>query len=158
MFYRNTKHITIWFQNKRQITRKAIQHGTVEHTEHQHPLPPPAVSQPQPPSQLLDYIASAHQLRRDLSVTPKRKLWDPNTVPSDNMPSSPLEPQTAVNRQDLLRDEAYIAFGKEHVVVRRMHSLEWACATARVGSKESNRYEAVLSILGHKEQTSYNMR
>lgn len=61
------------------------------------------------------------------------------------MPSSPLEPH-----QDLLRDEAYIAFRKEHVGVRRTHSLEWACATARVGSKESNRYEAVLSILGHR--------
>ena len=74
----------------------------------------------------LDHIASHSELR--VPGTPKRQ-HNPQALPWDNMPSSPLAPSES---PEPVREKAYVEFGKQRVQAKERRSLEWACAAARI--------------------------
>jgi len=148
-----TKHVTIWFQNKRQMDRKVALQNTTNHsngrTSYQHPqqylLPNspcmPFAMQPttsMAPRPSLDHIASRSELRYLAPHTPSRQ-HNPHAAVWENMPSSPLGPGTDTYESVREREEAYIEFSKRRVKLKGRKSLEWACASARVaGSGKEN--------------------
>lgn len=163
---RDTKHVTIWFQNKRQTERKtALNHhhntdhphinrrnATPHHAQPLRLLPSPHLASPTDsrttrPS--LDRIASRSELRAP--GTPKRQ-HNPQASPWDNMPSSPLGPPDS---PEPVREKAYVEFGKQRVKAKERRSLEWACAAARVekGGREDDGMEVDLDDLLEGEET-----
>jgi len=164
------KHITIWFQNKRQMHRRvALQNSTNERTSHHHreqhfaPLPYNPAHSKRPtsgtlPVPSLDHIASHSELRNPPPRTPARKP-KPNAVVWEIMPSSPLAPsETLETLRDREKEKTYIEFSKQHVKAKGRRSLEWACASARVagsGGKENVDIGLSLNLddLGEGDET-----
>jgi hypothetical protein len=146
---RETKHITIWFQNKRQMDRRvALSNATNKSSNrvnfYHTPLPhiPLSTSQAPPthtstavrrPS--LDHIASHSELRNPPPRTPSRR-HNQNQNVWENMPSSPLGPP---DTPESIREEAYLEFGRLRERARGRRTLEWACASARVAGSASGK-------------------
>lgn len=129
--HRETKSVTIWFQNKRQTERKvALSNSTNSGARSpvSSPLTAPgrsvysssSVASSSRPS--LDRVASRSELRMPAPRTPTRR-HAPGTAIWDIMPSSPVAaPFSPPSRE-------YVEFGKSH------RTLEWACAAARLAEK-----------------------
>lgn len=164
---RETKHVTIWFQNKRQMERKYALHNSTNssnnrssNTHRKQSVPqllpsPPLPSPTRTALPSLDRIASRSELRAP--STPKRK-HDPHASAWENMPSSPLGPPAS---PESVRETAYVEFGKHRVIARGRRTLEWACAAARVSGtgtgKENERGDTSMDLdlddLGEGEET-----
>ncbi|KAG6911286.1 hypothetical protein DXG01_002125 [Tephrocybe rancida] len=125
-----TKSVTIWFQNKRQMERKTALNNTTNksHSHSQSSLPLHTItSRSSRPS--LDSIASRSELPMPPPRTPTRQR-DPNAAIWDNMPSSPI----AAPFSPPMRE--YVDFTKSQ---RSKRTLEWACAAARLSDRHASR-------------------
>jgi hypothetical protein len=131
------KAVTIWFQNRRQNERKAS-HVVADSSPLARPTPrrprssiPHSFSSPYAPltplkkRPTLETMARRSELRTAPPRTPSKRP-DPSKSLWDNMPSSPLVPQSPPEPE-------FVQFGMQ----KRKHarSLEWACAAARLEGK-----------------------
>lgn len=150
MFHRETKHVTIWFQNKRQSERKVALHNATNRSNinnrtqpmgsHNNVYPPPTLpaqtgtqtTLPRTTLPSLDRIAARSELRAP--HTPIRhQIHNPNAPLWENMPSSPPGSPESV------RETTYVEFGRP----RGRKTLEWACAAARVAAGTSENVRVV---------------
>ncbi|EPQ60089.1 homeobox-domain-containing protein [Gloeophyllum trabeum ATCC 11539] len=150
------RSVTIWFQNKRQSERKVALRNSTNTTRslsssdnsasvssslkagkamlrpqsrvHSH-----SHSRASAPSRILslDEIASRSELRIQPPSTPTRRPNPrPNATLWDSMLSSPIQSPSSP-----VREYHYIEFGKTKNAGNRK-TLEWACAVARVSTKQ----------------------
>ncbi|KIM82295.1 hypothetical protein PILCRDRAFT_820678 [Piloderma croceum F 1598] len=147
-----TKHITIWFQNKRQMDRRvALSNATNKSSNrvnYQLPHVPLSTTQSRAPTYTstgirrpsLDRIASHSELRNPPPRTPSRRHTNHNQNQNqnvwENMPSSPLGPP---DTPESVREEAYLEFGRLRERAKGRRTLEWACASARVAGSASGK-------------------
>ncbi|KAG6874358.1 hypothetical protein C0995_015094 [Termitomyces sp. Mi166 len=122
-----TKSVTIWFQNKRQMERRLALNPTT-YSSHSHSQPSlPTTSRLSRPS--LDCIASRSELPMPLPRTPSRRR-DPNAAIWETMPSSPVASPFSPSQRE------FVNFTKSH---RSKLTLEWACAAARLSDRHGSR-------------------
>lgn len=137
--FRETKSVTIWFQNKRQTERRALHNATniASSGRNSHNTPSATVTtstssctvQPITSSRLsLDRVASRSELRTSAPRTPTRQ-HNPHRSVWDNMPSSPIAPPFSPPSKE------YVEYGKSK---RTKRTLEWACAAARLADKQGS--------------------
>ncbi|KAJ7589547.1 homeodomain transcription factor [Mycena floridula] len=136
------KSVTIWFQNKRQMERKAALQQKVsidnallaaQNTSSFMTSPISPLNSSLNPSFIsgrpsLDHFASLSESRISMPRTPQqpRRPRPESSALWDMMPSSPIAPTSPPAR-------AFVEFGK----LKRSHTLEWACARERLNIKES---------------------
>ncbi|KAG6820666.1 hypothetical protein H0H93_013517 [Arthromyces matolae] len=125
-----TKSVTIWFQNKRQMERKSALNNTIYASRsHSQPSLSATINTNRSSRPSLDSVASRTELPMPPPRTPSRK-HDSRTAIWESMPSSPLSyPFSPPSRE-------YVHFGKSH---RSKVTLEWACAAARLSDKHASR-------------------
>ncbi|KAG5715891.1 Zinc finger homeobox protein 4 [Termitomyces sp. T112] len=119
-----TKSVTIWFQNKRQMERRLSLSNTAHSSRS---LPQPCLPVTRRPS--LDCVASRSELPMPPPRTPSRRR-DPHAAIWETMPSSPVAPPFSPSQRE------FIDFTQSH---RSKMTLEWACAAARFSEKHGSR-------------------
>ncbi|KAG6842372.1 hypothetical protein C0991_007502 [Blastosporella zonata] len=132
-----TKSVTIWFQNKRQMERKtALSNTTDKSPSHSQPSLPShsTLSRSSRPS--LDSVASRSELPMAPPRTPTRQR-NPNAAIWDYMPSSPIAAPFSPP----------LAFTKSQ---RSKRTLEWACAAARLHASRPRRSISSKGKLRHR--------
>ncbi|KAG6812855.1 hypothetical protein H0H92_015953 [Tricholoma furcatifolium] len=145
---RETKSVTIWFQNKRQMERKvALNTSTHASRPHTHSLLS-TTSRASRPS--LDSIASRSELPMPPPRTPTRpRNPGPGAAIWDHMPSSPVcAPFSPPQRQ-------YVDFT---VSQRSRRTLEWACAAARLGLADRHAHAASSQSQSRSRKNSVKSR
>ncbi|KAJ3715779.1 hypothetical protein C8R42DRAFT_725581 [Lentinula raphanica] len=130
-----TKSVTIWFQNKRQLERKGSSATLDTQSRRSSPSSAPytfapASSQPLVARPSLDRVASRSELPQSSPRTPSRHR-DPARPIWEAMPSSPSFPVMSPSAKD------YVEFGK----LTRTRTLEWACARRRLAAKSGDNLE-----------------
>lgn len=134
--------MTVWFQNRRQ-RKIVLNYRHTSNTEPSLETPRTILEYHQDPHcqplrstnafhiarPLLDHVANCSQLPTSAPTngTPRRRQ-DPQVSPWDNMDSSPIgSPDVGLDR---VREANYLALGQQR------RSLEWACAAARIDSRD----------------------
>lgn len=133
-FLRETRSVTIWFQNKRQLERKGPSPTATSSRRSSLNLAPYTFTPTAPKSLAarpsLDQIASRSERPQSTPRTPTRER-DPARPIWEAMPSSPPVSMMSPPAKD------FVEFGK----LTRTRTLEWACAKRRLGIKSGDREE-----------------
>jgi hypothetical protein len=158
LYDRDIKTVTIWFQNRRQTTRKTALHNATNYSNNSraHADPPhrsssrSSLDRPTSTRPTLDQIATLTELPSFPYAEPPKTPRARNQAvsPWDNMLSSPDGPVTSPST---IKSKEFVKWGG---IGRGRRTLEWACANARVYGIEEEDCDMVQSVEDETDEDS----